>query len=181
MTRPHPPAATVPAGPVQVPPPGFVPKTQQAEILATALGRPRARRLGPAHPRLDEQLGCGHRADRGVLDHPDPRHQDRTTAAVTSQPPSRTGPAPRTDTTRRKQATRQASGEAHGTLLEVQAKEVNRGTAPSVGRYAASDARCPETLDSPFGLVGILTFTAPAAGKRHDILITRRVAAAAHR
>lgn len=75
---------------------------------------------------------------------------------MTSRPPSRTGPAPRTDTTRRKQATGQASGAAHDTLLEVQAKEVNRGTAPSVGRYAASDARRPETLDSPFGLAGIL-------------------------
>ena len=39
---------------------------------------------------------------------------------------------------------------------KAQAKEVNRGTAPSVGRYAASDARRPETLDSPFGFVGIL-------------------------
>ena len=42
---------------------------------------------------------------------------------------------------------------------KAQAKEVNRGTAPSVGRYAASDARRPETLDSPFGLAGILTGT----------------------
>ena len=37
MTRPQAPAATVPAGPVHVPPPGFIPQTQQAEILATAL------------------------------------------------------------------------------------------------------------------------------------------------
>lgn len=37
MTRPHAPAAMVPAGPVQQPPPGFIPKAQQAEILATAL------------------------------------------------------------------------------------------------------------------------------------------------
>ncbi len=52
---------------------------------------------------------------------------------------------------------RQARGAARGTLLEsAKAKEVNRGTAPSVGRYAASDARRPETLDSPFGFVGIL-------------------------
>jgi hypothetical protein len=40
---------------------------------------------------------------------------------------------------------------------KAQAKEVNRGTAPSVGRYATSDARRPETLDSPFGFAGILT------------------------
>ena len=37
MTAPHAPAATVPAGPVQEPPPGFVPRAQQAQILAAAL------------------------------------------------------------------------------------------------------------------------------------------------
>jgi hypothetical protein len=37
MTRPQAPAATVPAGPVQAPPPGFIPKAQQAQILAAAL------------------------------------------------------------------------------------------------------------------------------------------------
>ena len=37
MTRPQAPPATVPAGPVQAPPPGFIPKAQQAQILAAAL------------------------------------------------------------------------------------------------------------------------------------------------
>ena len=53
---------------------------------------------------------------------------------------------------------------------KAQAKEVNRGTAPSVGRYAASDARRPETLDSPFGFVGIL---------KHEITLTWNPASAA--
>ena len=73
-------------------------------------------------------------------------------------PLSHTGPAPRTDTTRRRQTHPDrpaARPVAH--YWKAQAKEVNRGTAPSVGRYAASDARRPETLDSPFGFVGILT------------------------
>lgn len=75
-----------------------------------------------------------------------------------NMPLSRTGPAQRTNTTHRKHTHRTkpaARPVAH--YWKARAKEVNRGTAPSVGRYAASDARRPETLDSPFGLVGILT------------------------
>ena len=56
-------------------------------------------------------------------------------------PLSHIGPAPRTNTTRRGQTTQtgQRRGPWH-TTGKRRAKEVNRGTAPSVGRYAASDA-----------------------------------------